>query len=188
MEAIVASGPIARGSGVYFKLRPSRRASLEGSRDFCLILRVPQRWRADYLWLFCEAWTSRRGGALSIEEGATTGRQNFLVALYLEGDEPAREAAAELAQADLELRRIAALRQDEIQRRSFPTLAHRVGAAMSLVTPQVPSDWLAQVLYRPASQSKPNIVAPLPKQVRAAAERFMDAKRRVYELGGWSYP
>ncbi|MCO6454853.1 MAG: hypothetical protein J5I93_06100, partial [Pirellulaceae bacterium] len=55
LELLAASGTIQRGSGVYFKLKPSPRTTLEGAKEFVLRLRVPSTWRADYLHLTCRA-------------------------------------------------------------------------------------------------------------------------------------
>ncbi|MCH7725242.1 MAG: hypothetical protein IH991_01985, partial [Planctomycetes bacterium] len=42
METVAASGTIGRSTGVYFRLRSSRQTSLEGSKQFVLVLRVPR--------------------------------------------------------------------------------------------------------------------------------------------------
>lgn len=104
---IMASGTISRGTGVYFKIRPSRQTALEGSRRFKFVLRAPATWRGDYLQVHCEAYGTRRG--VVRDEPIHGGSRDFFVALYLAGDVAAKVDAERMARSEATLQ--LALRQ-----------------------------------------------------------------------------
>jgi hypothetical protein len=93
LETVAASGTLLRGSAVFFKLKSSPRNPLEGAREYGLVLRVPADWRADYVRVHCEAAGIERAFVSSLDTEVKAGQRDFLVALYLEGDENARAAA-----------------------------------------------------------------------------------------------
>jgi hypothetical protein len=97
LETVAASGTLLRGSGVYFKLKASPRHLLEGGREFALVLRVPAAWRSGCVHVRCEAEGIRRGLVSTFDEQVSCGRRDFVVALYLDGDETGRLAAEALA-------------------------------------------------------------------------------------------
>jgi hypothetical protein len=97
LEAVAASGTLDRSRAVYFKLKASPRHLLEGSRDYAVVLEVPANWRMDTLRVRCQAEGIRRGLVSTFDESITCGQRDFLVALYLEGDEAARQTAEEFA-------------------------------------------------------------------------------------------
>jgi hypothetical protein len=111
LETVAASGTLLRGSGVFFKLKGSPRRPLEGASEFALVLRVPRDWRADYVRVQCQATAIERGLVSSLDQTITAGERKFLVALYLEGDEGARQTADEFARRDAALR--TAAKQDQ---------------------------------------------------------------------------
>lgn len=86
-ELVAASGTVNRGRGVFFKLKPSARESLEGARQFVCVFRAPRTWRGDLVRVECSAASA--ASAFS-DQAADCGRQEFEVGLYLQGDEPAR--------------------------------------------------------------------------------------------------
>ncbi len=98
MMLLQASGTIDRGSGVYFKFRPSRQTTLEGTRDLRLVVEVPLAWRASLLRLRCLAEPLD-------PERRSFGQAQFVVAVYRAGDSEAVRAAARFARADREFRR-----------------------------------------------------------------------------------
>ena len=93
LETVAASGTIVRGTGVFFKRKASPRNLLEGSAEYAVVLRVPQDWRADYVHVRCEAEGIERSFVSSLNETVACGQRDFLVGLYLEGDEGARTMA-----------------------------------------------------------------------------------------------
>jgi hypothetical protein len=188
MELLSASGPIRRGSGVYFKLKPSSQTSLEGAQEFVAIFRVPATWRGDYVYVHCEAWSIAKGLASHFNEPARVGGGDYFVALHLEGDVQAKMAAQQFARAELMLRSVAARYEGEIQRRSFPSVAHQVGALISLTERKIPNDWLARVMYSAPHSDHMMLLQPLPDEVRAAADTYIAARWRLSQMNAWGDP
>jgi hypothetical protein len=168
-ELLTAAGTMYRGTGVYFKLRRSAQVSLEGAREFVLMLRVPAGWRGDYVRLACEA----RGAAGKPKSAA------FLVPLYLAGDLQAQGSAEKLGKAERRLLQVARANQREISRRSQPTLAHE----WALVDPKIPSNWLSLVAHRPLhDDSTLQFERYLPAEVVQASQEYQRAKRELHAL------
>lgn len=95
-QLLVASGTTGRECGVFFKLKPSSQASLEGRKEFVCLFVVPEDWRGDYAYVECTATPrSRSPWSTSDDYGST----KTLVGLYLEGDLEARSAVERLAHA-----------------------------------------------------------------------------------------
>jgi hypothetical protein len=97
LETAASSGTLLRGAGVFFKLKGSERRLLEGASELALVLRVPRDWRLDRVRVHCEATAVERGLVSSLDQSIRAGQRDFLVALYLEGDEPARLMAEQTA-------------------------------------------------------------------------------------------
>ena len=92
-DLVLASGTINREYGVFFRLRPSRAASLEGAKEFTFLATVPKTWRGDLCTISCTA-RAKKSTFLSnsvANGGAVTAR----IGLYLVGD----AEAASLAEA-----------------------------------------------------------------------------------------
>jgi hypothetical protein len=97
LESVAASGTLLRGSAVFFKLKATPRNPLEGAREYGLVLQVPASWRTDYVQVRCTAEGMQRSLVSTFDEEVTCGKRDFVVALYLEGDEPARLSAEAFA-------------------------------------------------------------------------------------------
>lgn len=95
-QLLLASGTTNRGHGVFFKLKPSSQASLEGQREFVCLFLVPKGWRGDYAYVDCTARPQNRTPWTSPGD---YGSKRVLVGLYLQGDAEAREAVERLAHA-----------------------------------------------------------------------------------------
>jgi len=89
-KALVTSGRIDRGSGVFFKMNGSNYTTLEGQEEFSVLFSVPGNWRAGAVTVRCEADGYQRRVLLP-DRGVTCGLGEFGVGLHLEGN-----AAAEL--------------------------------------------------------------------------------------------
>jgi hypothetical protein len=89
--AVVASGTIAQGHGVFFKLRSSPQTSLEGTHEFAVRFVVPAKWRGDAIRVCCQATGTEK--VLWMTQQATWAHTCGGVAMYLAGDAKARQAA-----------------------------------------------------------------------------------------------
>jgi hypothetical protein len=178
LEVTLVAGTVQRGTGVYFKLLPAAESAGEGARTFVLVMRVARDWRGDVMYVRCEAQQDQRGRVVS------RGVSRFVVGLHAAGDEEARVAAENLNLAELTLRRAAAERQHDIQRRSLPTVVHRVGALLDMYDPRIPDQWLDRFVYGPTDVEQCEYVDRLPDDVRQLVERYAQAKRCMYEYSG----
>lgn len=91
---VLASGTMNRGHGVFYKLRPSNDASLEGAKEFTFLASVPREWRADWCTFVCSARASKQSllGTSVVCAGVT----KVDVGLYLCGDQEAGDLADRL--------------------------------------------------------------------------------------------
>lgn len=188
MQQLAASGTMHRGTAVYFKLKPSRQTSLEGCKQFKLIMRVPRSWRADLLHVYCRARGYNRGVIRPLDEKMVSGSNVFPVALYLAGDQQARAVATNVAVAETRLRRVAGAKHKEIEKRAYPSVAYKVGAFFSAVDPKIPQDWVHQVILSPSANRIGDYENCLPTDVRKVAQAYVAAKARIYNLNGRQAP
>jgi hypothetical protein len=100
LETVAASGTLERASALFFKIKATPRNLLEGTREYALVLRVATNWRADYIRVRCEAEGIRRNMISTFDEETKCGQREFLVALYLDGDEGARKIAENFARRE----------------------------------------------------------------------------------------
>jgi hypothetical protein len=128
-ELVAASGTLHRQRGVFFKLRPFGQTSLEGARQLVCVFRVPRAWRGDYVQVHCQALGTQRGMVSMFDRRVVAGRETFLVALYLQGDEAARHTAARFVAA---------------QQRLEAWVAAQPALAAAAAHPDLPG-WLASV-------------------------------------------
>ncbi|MGD9720505.1 MAG: hypothetical protein AB7O59_21905 [Pirellulales bacterium] len=108
-ELVLASGTTNREHGVFYRLRPSRTASLEGAKEFTFLAVVPGTWRGDLCAISCTA----RGEKVSLFSSsvAAAGAVESLVPVFLVGDEEAAELAREFRHAQEALASAQAARQ-----------------------------------------------------------------------------
>jgi len=190
LELLSASGTIGRGSGVYFKLKPSKRTSLEGNRDFVLLLQVPEGWQNSVLHIDCRAEALQRSSITNWSEKITCGHNRFVVALYAANNKKAQQQASLLASADKQLRQMAAAHRQQIEQSACPHLAYRLGVLLQLLEPRIPNHWLETVLFHVPSSNKPFREPPLaswpnlPAPVQGAAQQYLAAKRQLQVANG----
>lgn len=96
-ELVVASGTTDREHGVFFRLRPSRTASLEGAKEFTFLATVPKQWRGDLCTISCAARANK--DSLFSEAVVPAGRRAVEVGLHLAGDVEAASLAEQLRRA-----------------------------------------------------------------------------------------
>jgi hypothetical protein len=91
---VLASGTTDREHGIFFKLRPSKGASLEGAKEFTFLATVPRSWRGDWCMVSCAA---RFKAHSFLSRGAVTGSaEQAQIGMYLAGDAQAAALAEEL--------------------------------------------------------------------------------------------
>lgn len=168
-ELIAAAGTANRGRGVYFKLKPSAQTSLEGAREFQLILRVPNDWRGDYLRVSCRARTAR---------GENAGQASFLVPLYDQDDLQAKRLAINLNRRERELLTITASYRGQVDRMRKPTVMHE----LALARPEIPANWLVQVLAANAGSPTLPFEKRLPPAVQSAITKYRRALHHLTAL------
>jgi hypothetical protein len=178
LETVAASGTLDRANGVYYKLRPTSRSSVEGAQEVVVVLRVPAAWRADYVAIRCQAFSRARRIPFGTQETQISGHGRFLVALYLSGDEPAQAAATAFVRAESELRHIAVAQREEIERRSAPTPVHELAVQLSVKQPRIPPTWLEQVLVGP-DRDAVGFLGFLPAPVRESAMDYFAVRRKL---------
>jgi hypothetical protein len=181
LSVLAASGTTGRSTGAYFKLKPSPRTALEGDREFMVVVRVPADWRGDVLRLRVEALAEPRGLSRSLHSYAVCSVAHFTIGLYVQGDQPAKHLACQLVRQERRLRRLARTRREAIQQSQAPSLIHRIGQALSVVEPRVPSGWLETVVHGPPEQLLP-FSRYLPADVRAAVADYVATRRQLDEL------
>lgn len=186
LDLLASAGTMSRGTGVYFKLRPSDRTSLEGAKDFALVLRVPRPWRGDYVRVVCESKCHKR--TLVGRSAVTSGDASFVVALYDEKDPLAKAAATQLVLAEQRLLNLARTQRHAIEQRRHATLGHELAASFSLVDPKIPPTWLSDVYQRTSGSTTSTFEKHLPPPVRQAASEYTAAKRTLHRLCGQPGP
>lgn len=102
-ELVVSSGTTDREHGVFYRLRPSRAASLEGAKEFTFLATVPKAWRGDVCTISCAA-RARKESLLSTSV-VPAGARKAEVGLYLAGDAEAASLAEQLRRAQEEYAR-----------------------------------------------------------------------------------
>jgi hypothetical protein len=184
LNLLSSAGMLDGGFGVYFKLKASARTSFEGEKLFRLTLRVPFQWRGDYLHVNCNAVGRRRGFVPCQDSEIHCGSGRFVVAIYLEGDRDARDIAEQLVRAERNLRGLSQQFQNEIEKKSYPSVLHQFGAALDIVEPRISSDWLSRLLFASPSESRDSLPNRLPVDVRVSALKYIEAKEQLFKLAG----
>lgn len=95
--SLLSAGTMQQEHGVFFKLRPSSRQPLEGTRDFLVLFAVPTDWQGD--WLRVSLSTRVRVRTMWQEKEELVSEPPFLIGIYLAEAESARRAAEDLAAA-----------------------------------------------------------------------------------------
>lgn len=122
-ELVLASGTTNREHGVFFRLRPSRAASLEGAKEFTFLATVPVTWRGDLCAIACTARTEN--SSLFSSGPAPGGAARALVPVHMVGDAEAADLARDFRQAQESLAAALAARQNDSV---FDTISsHTVG-------------------------------------------------------------
>lgn len=174
-EVLVASGTTDRGFGAFFKFRPSSQASLEGSHDLLLRLRVPKAWRSEIYDVTAIAY-ARRGKEISFDDRPIAGQESFTLVFYQAGDEEVRQAGARLAQDEERFKAIVWRDRKSIERKAFPSPFDRVGSVIGVVGPKIPENWYRLLLSSPSTIETEQVMSRLPSEVQLAARDMLDSR------------
>ncbi len=147
------------------------------------MFRVPQSWRADYIHLTCTATGTAKGLLGSFDEDFVCGRRKFVVALYAEGDASAKAAAERLLRAESDLIKSISANREALEKRRYPTLAHRMGALFEGPTAPQPDGVAEAILHGAKAPDKELNALPLPAEVRQAVAKYAVARRALFSLG-----
>ncbi len=93
---VLASGTMNREHGVFYKLQPSKEASLEGAKAFTILAVVDKTWRGDWCVISCAARAKKK--SFFSDKIETAGVDQTHVGMYLAGDREARFRAEELCE------------------------------------------------------------------------------------------
>ena len=181
MEAVTASGTLNRGHSVYFKLRSTPQHSLEGGKRFSVVLRVPADWQADYVRLRCEARCQNKSYSGTKPQASLCAGQMFLVALHEAGNTHAKRAAERLSSAEQQLRTASITNSKQLKKRAYPSVVHRLGAAIDMYEPRIPPNWL-QLVVAGRVGPRHGMVKMFPAEVRGAANEFWESQSDVIRL------
>lgn len=184
LELLASSGTVSRGSGVYFKLRPSRRTSLEGAKEFVLVLRVPRDWRGDYVRVTCEAVGRKRYVLPTVEGEAIWGGADVLVALYAEGELEAKQVASSMVTAEQELCETVRRAHPEIRRLASPNMHLKLGRLPKFSESKMARDDVDRFLARPEREDLRRVHQYMPVDVREVLNAYASAKHRLRKLNG----
>ena len=143
---VLASGTTNREHGVFFKLRPSNSASLEGAKEFTFLAMVPRNWRGDWCTVTCAARSKKKSFLPS--GPSVAGIEQAHIGLYLSGDREASALAEQLCriqEAD------APLLQKQLAGEADRLLASMHEAIIPGNPLGSPDEWLHAVIHRGSS-------------------------------------
>lgn len=97
---VLASGTMNRGHGVFYKLRRSNTASLEGAKEFTFLAIVPKDWRADFCTIVCTSRANKKTllGSTVVSAGAV----RVDVGMHMGDDREASDLCVRLCQVQQE--------------------------------------------------------------------------------------
>ena len=110
-ELVLAAGTTSREHGVFYRLRPSRSASLEGAREFTFLATVPATWRGDLCSIECAARAEKE--SVFSSSIVPAGSTRAIVPVYMAGDAEASELVSEYRSAQLEHSEVLAARDGD---------------------------------------------------------------------------
>lgn len=177
-EVLVASGTVKRSTGAFFRFHPSRRDTLEGGRDLVVAFRVPQSWRGGVVTVECRAQGHRK----ILGSWRETFEQNraFVLPIYLDGDDQARQAAEDFVRSEQSLRQNW---QCHIRGKSSSSamLAGFVPRT-SGSTSSLPKQWVHYLIQSGNDEYLTRYRSKLPQKVADAAEQFVSARQDLFQF------
>lgn len=175
MQVLTAAGTSGRGYGAFFKFRPGPLPVLEGAREIAILVEVPQGWRADLLQIAMHAAGSTRQDRVE-----PIGTARLWIATHREGDLAAAAAARRYVTQERSLRALAASNQPQVEARAHPNILHKFGAALDVVDPRIPHDYLTHVLF--GSSRLTSVTNRLPVDLRVAILDYWEERETLAGL------
>ena len=180
VQAVIASGTILRGRGVYFKLRWTSQQVLEGEKRFHLIFRVPNHWRGGLIDVSVVATTASESIAPWQREPVHLGQADFVVAVPVAGDQQARQRAVQMYRAEEELRLAA---HKNAQHQSGKSL----GALIRLIAQQFEFEdesetWMERLMANRADPHMDGDIRKLPMALRVAVLEYVEQREQFLAI------
>ncbi len=176
-EVQLASGTTNRGTGVFFEFHDSPISTLEGSRELVIAFEVPESWRGGVLQVtFRATGQQKKFGSF---DNAFEFARIFVMPVYLEGDNQARQLAYEFARSEVQLRRDWSLHESKISKGSnqwqkwFGSDRYRN---------ELPNMWVHHLIQSSSDVSIERFRRKLPEPVADAASQFVEARRNLVAL------
>jgi hypothetical protein len=183
VQAVTAAGTIRRGRGVYFKLRWTHSQVLEGQKRFRVSVSVPSGWRGGLVDVSVVAQSKREVlGGLDTEI-ETLGEAHFVVAVFRKGDDEARLKAMDLAHAEMQLRRMARVREADASGGSLAGLFRSVALKFDRDRAAAESrHWIERLVRGSANPHLDKRIRKLPTPLRVAALDYCDRRNEFLSL------
>lgn len=179
MQLVTASGAIDRGSGVCFQFHPGPANALDGTRDIALLVEAPRGWRADLLNISIRALGAN--SSLSSPTSDLASEQLWTV-VHRAIDSEAAAAARRFVTTEQTVRKLAIAHQLTIEKRALPTVFHKMGAALEVVQPKIPDDYLQQLIFNLDMQYFDEPTSRLPVDLRVAVLDYWDERSKLLML------
>lgn len=177
-EILVASGSVRRGTGAFFRFHPSKRETLEGGRDLVVVFRVPQSWSGGVLKIECRANGHRK--VLGAWRESFDAEQAFVVPIYLESDDQARQAAFEFVRSEQGLRRDWRRYQNRTARAKAGMFSKPTHGSPS--KSRLPHQWVHYLIQSGSDDYLTKYRSRLPGDLENSADKFAAARSGLLEL------
>ncbi len=181
MQMLTSSGTVNRGYGAFFKFRPGPTPVLEGDRELALLVEAPLGWRADLLHVRMQA-VSQVNQGFGGSEAQNLGSTDLWTAVHLLGDNEAASLARRYIDTEQTVRRMADTNSHAIEQRSLPTIFHKVGAALDVVQPKIPTSYMHDILFNLNVHYFNDATARLPVDMRVAALDYWEERSKLMAL------
>jgi len=170
-SVVLASGTLGRGHGVFYKLRPSKEASLEGAKEFSILVIVPKTWQGDWCTFACVARAKKK--SLISTSVVMAGIECAHVGMYLCGNHDGSELSARLCELqernDGVLARQLAKEAAKAVEAMHATTSHHFESLEAVVAPL--THWSSQ-----GSKDR--------QQLEHARQEIMDVEGKLEQLSG----
>lgn len=188
MQVLATSGTSHRGYGVFFKFHPGPVPIDEGAREVAMLLEVPQHWRGDMfrVTLAATGWHRRSSSASAKAQLLGVSRQWLAVHRY--GDSFATAQVRRYIRQESALRKLAKASQARVEEKALPTVWHRMGAALDVVQPRIPTDYLDHVVFGERGQYLEGQSHRLPVDIRVAILDYWEQRDLVFDLASSATP